>query len=232
MNNLSVLGKFLDQPMLVAKFQKTVPAILTAGGVAYTLNDVRNAQQGQKKKQAIKTGVTMGVTIASAIAAPHIASKITKRALPENLISIQKNNKKLVDRFIKKVEVDNETKTILEKSKNKILNFKEVKKLFSGFSNDKKGKNFLEKLIPSPENISAKDIFSEIGYLSIYGAVPVVGGITGGVIADKMTDKNNWKKNLPDKVKEGLYQYLANIFLCNVGAGAALGILEKIGIII
>ena len=92
------------------------------------------------------------------------------------------------------------------------------------------GKKFLEKLIPSPENITAKDIFSEIGYLSIFGAIPVVGGITGGVIADRVTDKENWKKKVPDKIKEGTYQYLANIFMCNVGAGAALGIMEKCGV--
>ena len=39
MNNIQILGKFLDQPMLVAKFQKAVPAIMTAGTIAYTLHD-------------------------------------------------------------------------------------------------------------------------------------------------------------------------------------------------
>ena len=54
MNNLQVLGKFLDQPMLVAKFQKTVPAILTAGAAAYTLYDVSKAEKGKKKASAKK----------------------------------------------------------------------------------------------------------------------------------------------------------------------------------
>ena len=88
---------------------------------------------------------------------------------------------------------------------------------------------FVSKLIPDSENISSKDIFSEIGYLSIYGAIPVVGGILSGIAADKITGENV-KKTAPDKISEGLYQYLANIFMCNVAAGAALAILEKLNI--
>ena len=59
--------------------------------------------------------------------------------------------------------------------------------------------------------------------------MPVAGGIAGGVVADKLTEKN-WKEKVPNKIKEGIYQYLANIFMCNIGAGATLGILEKLNI--
>lgn len=230
MNNFQVLGKFLDQPILVAKFQKAVPAILSAGALAYTVNDVRNAPKEKRKNRTLKTGITMGVTVASALAAPHIASKIAKRALPDGLNKLKANNKELVDSFIKSTNIDKTTHSILEKSKENILGFKEVKTLFENLKEKNGGKEFLEKLIPSPQNISAKDIFSEIGYLSVYGAVPVVGGVTGGTVADIVSDKNSWKKKFPNKVKEGSYQYLANIFMCNVGAGAALAIMEKFGI--
>ena len=230
MNNIQTLGKFLDQPILVSKFQKAVPYILAAGGAAFTAIDTSKAPKEEKKKRALKTGITMGITIASALSAPHIASAISKRPLPQNLTKIKENNKQIVDTFIKSTPLEEKTKNILEKSKEKILGFKEIKHIFNDVGKKENGKKFLEKLIPSPQNISAKDIFSEIGYLSIYGAVPVVGGITGGIIADKVTDNNNWKKRVPDKIKEGSYQYLANIFMCNVGAGIALGILEKMGI--
>lgn len=231
MNNLQVLGKFLDQPMLVSKFQKAVPAVLATGAAAYTAFDASKEKDPQKRKQrALKTGITLGVTVASALAAPHIASAITKRPLNASLNSIKAKNTELVDSFIKSSKLDDVAKNLVEKSKDKVLNFKEVKTLYSNLKGNTNGKKFLEKLIPSPENITAKDIFSEIGYLSIFGAVPVVGGITGGVIADRVTDKENWKKKVPDKIKEGTYQYLANIFMCNVGAGAALGIMEKCGV--
>ena len=57
----------------------------------------------------------------------------------------------------------------------------------------------------------------------------MAGGIAGGVSGDKITE-SKWKDKVPNKLKEGIYQYLANIFLCNIGAGAALGILEKFDI--
>lgn len=231
MNNLRVLGKFLDQPILVSKFQKAVPTILATGATAYTLYDANKEKDKEKRKQrALKTGITLGVTVASALVAPKIASRITKRPLTKSLEVIKQKNASLVDTFVKNTKLDETTSQIVNKSKSKILNFKEVKTIFNNLSKDEKGKNFLSNLIPAPENISAKDIFSEIGYLSIFGAIPVVGGITGGVIADRATNKKHWKEKIPDKIKEGSYQYLANIFMCNVGAGISLGIMEKAGV--
>ena len=75
--------------------------------------------------------------------------------------------------------------------------------------------------------ITSNDIFSEIGRLSVYGLIPVLGGIAGGIAGDMLTDPD-YKAKIPNKIKEGAYQYLANIFLCNIGAGAALGILENV----
>ena len=230
MNNIQVVGKFLDQPMLVSKFKKTIPAILATGAAAYTIHDAIHQEKGERGKRALKTGITLGTTVAAALAAPHIASKLTKRALPESINKIKQTNTELVDSFVKSNLLEESTVELLEKSKKNALNIKEVKKLFSNLSKKTNGKEFLNKLIPEPQNISAKDIFSEIGFLSINGAIPVIGGITGGIVADRLTDRENWKDKITDKVKEGSYQYLANIFMCNVGAGIALGILEKAGI--
>ena len=57
------------------------------------------------------------------------------------------------------------------------------------------------------------------------GAIPVIGGVSGGFIADYMLGELS-SKTAANKVKEGFYQYFANIFLCNVGACAALFIAE------
>ena len=90
-------------------------------------------------------------------------------------------------------------------------------------------------ILPKKKNLNSKEIFSEIKRLSLLGLVPVVGGVGGGIIADRLTNpsKNeksstSAKKRIANKVKEGLYQYLANIFLCNVGAGPALFISERL----
>ncbi len=191
-----------------------------AGG--YFINEVHKTPKEERRKEGLKTAITLFGTVLSAIAAPKIASKLTKRNPFPSTCEVINRNKELVNNFISE-NPNTKIKGILEKSKNKVLSICEVSKLFS------EHKEFANKLIPPPENIQAKDIFKEIGYLSIFGAIPVVGGITGGIVADKVTNKD-WKEKVPDKINEGIYQYLANIFLCNIGAGTALGILEKLNI--
>lgn len=195
MNIFNVAGKFLDQPILVAKFKKTVPYALTGAAGIYGAYQVKKAPQEEKQKTAIRTFSTLALTVASALAAPVITDKIFHNGKEKIKPKLQK-----------------------------ILSPKEVKNLYMTLD-----RNTFNTLIPEPENITSKEIFSEIGRLSLFGLIPVLGGIAGGIIGDAATDKN-WKDKLPDKIKEGAYQYLANIFLCNIGAGAALGIMEKMNI--
>ena len=201
MPQISAIGKYLDQPLLTAKINKNVPAMLTLGAGAVFTDIVKNSPRDERKKNALKIGATLTATAISAVMAPKIAAYITGRTATKTLSQIKKYNTK------------------------NVLSLKEVKELFK----DEKHSQIANKLIPPPDNISSKDIFREIGWLSIYGAVPVAGGIAGGIIGDKITE-SKWKDKVPNKLKEGIYQYLANIFLCNIGAGAALGILEKFDI--
>ena len=232
-NNINTLGKFLDQPILISKLNKAIPEIMTIGALGYlafdTFENNKKEQDKQKvKKEALQKGIILASTITSALIAPKIAGKITKRDPIETLNKIKKNNSKLIDDFISAQKLNVDELKILNKAKEKSLSFNEIKKLIKNFKTDDK-KEFLDKLIPNPENIKAKDIFSEIGYLSIYGAMPVVGGIAGGVASDKIT-KEDYKEKMPNRINEGIYQYLANIFMCNIGAGISLGILEKMNI--
>ena len=221
--SLKIIGKYLDQPLLVEKLRKTVPVGLSVAAAVYTLDKTMEAPADEKRKTFVKNSLILGATVASALAAPRIAPAITGKKVPCR--ELVKENTKLVDEFVRENQVGRQVGRILEKAKSKVLAPKEILML-SGALKGKKAKAFFDKLIPPPENVSSKDIFSEIGWLSIVGAIPVLGGVLGGIAADKVTGEN-WQKRLPDKIKEGSYQYLANIFLCNVGAGAALGILEK-----
>lgn len=224
MIKISSVGKFLDQPLLTAKFNKKVPQILTLGCSVYLINELKNTPQENRKKVGVKTAIILGSTILSAVQAPKIASFITKRAPQKTLSEIKKNNTETITQILKTNKFSPNIEKILDKSKNKILSIKETDIL-----NKNLNKKLLDKLIPPPENITSKDIFKEIGWLSIFGAIPVMGGIIGGISADMATEKS-WKNGVSNKIKEGIYQYLANIFMCNIGAGMALGILEKMNI--
>ncbi len=229
-NNIKTLGKFLDQPLLISKLDKSMPKIMAAGALV-TLGKIKSdiyqkkdKSDNEKKKELLNKTLVLTGAVISSLLAPKIASKLTKRTPFESYNKIVNNNIKIIDEYIKNNNPNKKTEELLKKAKEKILSFKEVK-----FLTDNTNKNFINKLIPDPENIKARDIFKEIGYLSIYGAVAVIGGIIGGIGADIVVGKD-CKKTIPDKINEGLYQYLANIFMCNIGAGTALGILEKLNI--
>jgi len=297
MKTTSVLGKYLDQPMLVAKFSKTVPAILATGGAAYLANDVYHAPKDEKGKEFVRSFSVIAATVISAAYAPKLTRKIMEKFShqhhhheveheahelkngvenkfehsienaiehhhenhehhehheheehaehgehccehechhnhggPVNLEQLKAKLTDLVEDFqqdnpeLSKKVPDN----ILEKAKTEILSLSDTKKLYEHLGEDEKGKAFLNKLIPSPEDIDSNHIFKDdLKRLSILGIFPVAGGIAGGILGDGLTDKN-WKDKIPDKIKEGSYQYLANICLCNVGAGLALLVLEKV----
>lgn len=246
MNNLSVLGKYLDQPRLVANFSKVVPAILVAGGGAYTFYHVNQAPEQEKKKEFIKSIAVLSGTIIFALLAPKIASKIIKPAhhshacghvhvhhhehgIETDFKKIEAKTTLLVEKFLKENKVSTNVFTFLNKAKKEVLKFSEIKAIFKEIGVSKQGQKFLNKLVPNPENIDSNHIFSEIGRISILGLMPVLGGIAGGIVGDKLTEKD-WKEKIPDKIKEGTYQYIANIFSCNIGAGVALFAMEKANI--
>ncbi len=135
-----------------------------------------------------------------------------------------------IEHFIKENQLSKEVKSYLELAKEKILSPKKIKAIYEEAQKTEEGKAFLDRFIPNPHDVGYEHIFKEdIPRLSILGLFPVLGGIAGGIAGDKLTEKE-WKDRIPDKIKEGSYQYLANIFLCNVGAGAALWGMKKTGI--
>ena len=271
MNVAQVTGKFLDQPRLIGYFSRTVPAVLAAGGVAYTYQSVKKAPEAEKKKTLIKNIAVLSSTIAFALVAPKASLKIVKafkkktthhhehhlhvehhnckhvechhehghehehnheheHGVAVNLKKLKLHVTDLVDDFLEENKVSPDVNKILQKAKTKVLMPKEIKKIYEELCETKSGKEFLSGehgLIPDPEHIDSNHIFKgDLPRISIMGLFPVIGGILGGIAGDKLTEKN-WREKVPDKIKEGSYQYLANIFLCNVGAGAALYAMEK-----
>lgn len=225
MNIIKTTGKFLDQPILVAKFKNKVPFILSSGATIYGVHEVKKQPQENRKKTAIKTFTTLTATVLTALLAPKISNKAFN-VNTKNLAQIKEESKILIETFLKNNKTDSKTEQILNKAKNKILSFKEIQHLLKKYERNEQGNELINKLIPNPENITSKEIFSEIGRLSLLGIIPVIGGISGGILGDIFTE-DKWKSFIPNKIKEGTYQYLANIFLCNVGAGVALALMEK-----
>lgn len=238
LKNIEIFGKYLDQPALVEKVYKKMPPVLIAGATGFGLYDTFNnkkVREGEESKTSrfVKNACILTGTVFSTlvfgkrfIELPHI------------------HHKKHISHIIEKVRDEKQLVSMLEDIKagkivdkgGEILSLKKVKVLYEGLK--KKGDDLINEVIPSGHSHGhahshgeKQGFFSrivekfpemeEIKKLSILGAIPVIGGIAGGVAGDTLTGEDVGK-TFPDKVKEGAYQYLANIVLCNVGAGVAL----------
>lgn len=225
--NIKPIGKFLDQPILISKLKKQTPKILALSAGAFGIYDTMKAPEGERKQRALKNTVILSfVSGASLISA--FGLKIGKKQILPGLVNVKDEaeilgiNKKAVNEFLSKNKVSGKVKEALNKTKSGILSLKDTKTVLESDIKDKPGaKNLFDTLFSKRENLSAKEIFKETGRLSILGLMPVTAGVLGGIAAEKITGEST-KESASNKIKEGVYQFLANIFMCNIGAAGAL----------
>jgi|GEM_PF-429679 len=206
LRNSIVFASTVGSLLLVAKYGKLNGEKILGGE---TLKEVLESQ-----KKTIDKYLKRMPEIAKNTELAAILNKTKKTQLSKNDITV----------LLEKLPVTKgDEKIKFSEAKNIInnLNDRTNKEKYEQYLN----KMLLDKILPGNKDLSSKEIFSEIGRLSILGLTPVAGGVAGGIIADKVTHTDT-KKRTANKVKEGLYQFLANIFLCNVGAGAALFLYE------
>lgn len=223
-NFFSALGKSIDQPVVVARLGESAPALLIGGALVKCGVETYKAPKKKKKNTFIKTALVLAGTIAGALLASRqtLGNFSVKKAI--------ENQKKIACEIIKNnKDLSEKAKKLISKSgEGEAFSPKQIQELADELKNlDKtKAEKIVNSLIPPPECTKAKDIMKELGSLSYLGLLPVVGGVIGGIAGNIVTDKKNWKKEVPNQVKEASFQYLANIFLCNIGAAGALGALE------
>ncbi len=219
---IQTIAKYIDQPIIINKLNKQIPKLLICSGSLMVLNDVRKNKDD--KNRLLKDTIISSAIISTTLIGIKKCNLIDIKPLSQ----IVKNQTNAIEKYKKLSNPTDEILlSILNKSKRNHLSLDEISVLFEKLKNDS-NKTFLFKtLFSEGNNLTSKEIFSEIKRLSILGAIPVLSGIAGGIAADTLTGTRS-KKGTSNKIKEGFYQYFANIFLCNVGAGAALYGLEKL----
>lgn len=231
--NIKTIAKYVDQPIIINSLQRKLPQILTAGAAGFCAYDtIKSKSETRRKNTAVKNTIitlaTLGATLIGAKGLTINNRKIIKGLLETKPLSeIIEAQTAAVKKYTENVQLDDKLKKILEKAQNNKLNIKEIKVILEELPEGEKKKELIKVILPEPENLNSAEIFSEIKRLSLLGLIPIAGGISGGIIADRIC-KCNTKKSTGNKIKEGFYQYFANIFLCNVGAGTALYTSEKL----
>lgn len=229
------VAKYIDQPAVLSRLHAKMPAVLTGTGAAVWGYETFHKQKNRPHK--VRNAFKNAVTIAGAVGASYAGArglKLGNKTIFKGLMEytplkqVLKTQSETIDAFLKKNVINDELlEKTLKNSKNKQFTLKDIETITERMPKTRQAKEFLHEILPEPENLSSKEIFQEIKRLSLIGLIPVAGGVAGGLSADVLTSTQS-KRSFANKIKEGVYQYLANIFLCNVGAGAALYASEKL----
>lgn len=229
--NLSAIGRCIDQPLVLQKLQTKMPALLIGAGTGYGVYDTVKSSKGKdkefKKQRSVKNAIIISATAAASLIGARGLNLRGKQIIPAlmpnpSLKKILQKQNAAIDAFVAESGVkDSKILNILKKARTKAMNPKETAAVMNDIPDSLSKRKLFETILPESENLDSKGIFDEIKRLSFLGVIPVVGGITGGIVADKVT-KTHTPNSVSNKIKEGFYQFFANIFLCNVGACAAL----------
>ncbi len=261
--NISAIGKTLDQPLLISKLKDKTPKILAAAAFTYGIYDTFKTPKEERKNRGIKNAVILSTVVGTSLISAFglkmpagfgRSGLSGGKQLLKGLVNVRskdgilKNQNEVVDKFLKNNNVPKNVSNVLQKAKTRLLNVKDTETILNmenitGRGADitkgqdvaclKAKEELLETLFSKKEDLNAREIFEETGRLSVLGLMPVVSGVLSGIAAEKIT-KENTPENSSNKIKEGAYQFLANIFMCNVGAaGALFGAerLQKAGVI-
>jgi hypothetical protein len=231
---ISTLTKYADQPVVLHHLQKKMPLLLLGGGGLFALNDTfKHSNESKDRpyflKKLIITAAVMAATMAGARGLSINGRKIFNGLLENQpLEKILKEQSHAVDHFIEETGVkDKNILEILEKARKDKLKLKDIDTLTTSLPKNHERDELFHEILGQPlEGHSCcghnHDDFKKIWELSLLGLIPVAGGVAGGILADKVTGTGS-KEATANKLKEGLFQFLANIVLCNVGAAVALG---------
>lgn len=218
---VQIIAKYVDQPLLINKLNNQVPKLLTASGAAIAGYDAIKHKNDEHR--LVKNTIISAFIIGATLTGIKKFNLIDMKPASE----IVKEQTKAVQQYIKKTNIqDKNLLSTLKKSEKDHLSLDAVQALFDGLKDDSNRAVLFKTLFSENKSLTSGEIFSEIKRLSFLGAVPVVSGIAGGIVADTLTGTSSPQKRA-NKVKEGFYQYFANIFLCNVGAGTFLYGAEK-----
>ena len=220
------LGHYVDQPAIIRKAQK--PAVVTAAlaGLALLANDVRKAQPGEeRRKVAIRDVLVLGATGIGTLAAYKL---IMKKEIPLLLPELKELAKRgYDDAFMKLAGKEVKTRKEVETLMNGIR--AKAKDLFKDDADKikKMVKQDSERMFPrEPEGGIIDDLKEEIAPFAVVGLASCLSGFTGGLLANKVNGE--WSKEQASKMmKEGVFQFIANIAMCAVGASIGLAAVNK-----
>lgn len=252
---LKSFGHYIEQPRVIQSAWKASKYAALAGGAAVIGWDVAKAEPHEKKKTFIRDAFVLGATgIGTALAARFLMKKpgVIKSAFKELSGKYSDDIAKLIKKEGKTPEeLEKLFKTIPHDDLEKLYGGKLVHEweghvlapylkakaahpeLASLLGKHKTRQEFAELMEKMGEEEFNKYFIDEHSHgfgemLSFFtvGGASIISGFLGGLAAKKINNEPDGKTVA--MIKEGIFQFIANIAMCAVGASVGLGVSKAV----
>ncbi|MEB3285915.1 MAG: hypothetical protein VKJ04_00275, partial [Vampirovibrionales bacterium] len=241
-------GHWIEQPAVLYKAEKIAYGLGGVGILGLGAADVFRAKSPQERKKiAIRDTSILGLTgLFTFLAAMKFMRPVDLKELAEDVIPPIKEHlprlkqkypdiKHLLDKLLhvnEKAITDGQKSSFWSTQVKDHLSKDELKELVGALrKNGKQGKADLDSILPIDDAGSGhffKDVWEDwkkaISFFGV-GLVACVSGLGGGLFANKLNNTSS-QEATANMVKEGIFQFIANIALCAVGAMIAMATLN------
>lgn len=227
----------LDQPAVIKRVERAMPALYAAGSLTLLGSDLYTAKTpAERKKIGIRDTIVLASTIVGTLLGavimkhpPHIHPASGMTPVLKELAT--RYDSKLIQLLANKgadhlnyAELKSVVKGMWAATKDRLKGSKDRESLLEGFWSDLR-----QKALPVHEdNETLRKKALHAIHIFLGGAVSVAGGVVGGLLATKAVGGS--KEHKANIFKEAVFQFVANIALCAVGALLGLVAIEKLNV--
>jgi hypothetical protein len=220
-HHLTALAHTLDQPQVIEGVWKKIEPLGLAGMAALTAHDVLATKNPERKRDVfIQDALVLG---ASALG----TRLAVKRWMMPELEAIALNPQhvaELAQHYGKPL-----TNLLTQAQAKTPAQFKHIiQTILTGPAQRtlQQRKADLLKALPLPQTESFVESLKDMSSFFGVGLTSVISGLAGGLVANKVTHAQQGSTEA--MIKEGIFQFVANIALCAVGASGGLLAIEKL----
>jgi hypothetical protein len=236
-------GHFIEQPALIRKIAVGTGAIGLLGTGALVANDLKTAQPGEaRRKMMVRDAIILGATgLGTVLATKKFMPLPSKAEAMEEVAKLGETLKNYGEKYVDLLQLDafknGKTHLSREEFAKVVAALKErggkdeLNEVLPVGGDMTEVKRFRDQLTEMVRRAGQKDTTGKVmeddgelvamGRFFTVGLASVLSGLVGGIISNKV-NKVKDPNATANMIKEGCFQFIANIALCAVGASAAL----------
>lgn len=219
-------GHYIEQPAVIAKAEKKAGLLGLAAMAGIWGMDTWKAKPEERRKILLRDGLVLGATALGTILAarrfmmPYVnPTEVAeaREALKEVVSGLRgRYSDQLCELMLKDSKSAAEYRQVIEGMQSKTR-----ARLADPREAAKAAEADLQQVLPVELDESFLDSLAKMKNFFMVGGISVVSGLLGGLAANKVNGTHS-RENTINMIKEGIFQFIANIALCAVGASMGI----------